>query len=148
MRAFNRLSAKNQLILDKTGRRDAYLRGETTVTQARASLRVEGIRHGWARPPRVRVDMVGKVVAHITAVQTAATGQAPDPANLRARVERMTPAQRAEAVTMSWGRLRQKAADRREMRPPVRQRGGFSSDDDTGDDYYVDEEINPFWYND
>ncbi len=138
---FNSLSTKNQTILDKTGQREAYLRGETTMVQARQRLRNEGIRKGWAKPPRPRVNVVSKIVDHIGVIQFAATGMMPDVDKLRARVERMDRQQRKEAMDISWAELQAKAADRRQLRPPV---GG----DDEGDEYYPDDDINPYWYND
>jgi len=51
--AFNRMSPISQQILKESGQRDAYLRGEATLGEARKQLRNRAVSMGLARPPRV-----------------------------------------------------------------------------------------------
>lgn len=48
--AFNRMSAPNQEMLRRSGLRDAYLRGEVKLSEARRSLRQTAVDLGIARP--------------------------------------------------------------------------------------------------
>jgi hypothetical protein len=52
--AYNKMPAKNQEVLARTGQRDAYLRGETTLVQARSKLRETAIKLGVAKPVKSR----------------------------------------------------------------------------------------------
>lgn len=48
--SYNRMSAANQELLKRSGQRDAYLRGEATLTDARKSLRNTAVGKGIAKP--------------------------------------------------------------------------------------------------
>lgn len=48
--AFNRMSSTNQELLKRAGLRDAYLRGDTTLVEARRSIRPQAVSLGIARP--------------------------------------------------------------------------------------------------
>jgi hypothetical protein len=61
LRSYNRMSAVNQETLKRTGQRDAYLKGETTLGKAKASLRDAAIRVGVAKPVRIRTTPRGTV---------------------------------------------------------------------------------------
>lgn len=50
--AYNRMSAANQELLKRSGTRDAYLRGETSLQQARYDIRPQAIAKGIAKPLR------------------------------------------------------------------------------------------------
>ena len=52
--AWNRMDAVKQNIISKAGKRDAYLRGEITFTDAKRSLRNEAVERGIARPLKRR----------------------------------------------------------------------------------------------
>lgn len=52
--AFNRMPTVNQEILKRSGLRDAYLKGETTLAEAKRSLRPQAISLGAAKPVRSR----------------------------------------------------------------------------------------------
>ena len=54
LKAYNKLSAVNQEILKKAGTRDAYLKGETTLAEAKRKLRDTAVKLGVAKPLRVR----------------------------------------------------------------------------------------------
>lgn len=54
LRAFNRMPAVNQEILKRSGQRDAYLKGETSLVEAKRALRPKAISLGVAKPLRPR----------------------------------------------------------------------------------------------
>lgn len=60
VRAFNNLSPLKQAMLDKTGQREAYLHGFTTLAKVRTSLRDKAVQLGVAKPLRPR-GIVGKL---------------------------------------------------------------------------------------
>lgn len=51
--AFNRMSPLNQELLKQSGQREAYLRGDVSLTNARQQLRATAVTLGIARPPRI-----------------------------------------------------------------------------------------------
>lgn len=52
--AFNGMTAVNQAILNRTGTRDAYLRGEVTLREAKRQLRQRAVASGIVKPLRTR----------------------------------------------------------------------------------------------
>lgn len=50
--AFNRMAPFKQELLKRSGTRDSYLRGETTLADAKSALRPKGLAAGIARPLR------------------------------------------------------------------------------------------------
>ncbi len=50
LNAYNRMDAVKQAVLAKSGKRDAYLRGEVTYTQAKQSLRNDAVERGIVKP--------------------------------------------------------------------------------------------------
>lgn len=50
VKTYNRFDAVKQEILERTGNREAYLRGDVTLAQARQELRVDAIARGIAKP--------------------------------------------------------------------------------------------------
>src|SRR3982751_1389993 len=50
VKSYNRFDAVKQEILERTGNRERYLRGDVTLAQARQELRVEAIGRGIAKP--------------------------------------------------------------------------------------------------
>lgn len=126
VRAFNNLTPAKQAILDKANQREAYLRGETTLADAKDTLRVEAIRHHFIQPP----TRTTSIEHHISSIVQRATGRSIDPDKLHNRVNAMTPAQRREVSEMSFAELQQRASD---------------SDNITESE---DGDTNPFWYRD
>lgn len=59
VRSYNKFDAVKQEILERTGNREAYLRGEVSLADARQTLREDAVRRGVARPyvPRSRLRM-------------------------------------------------------------------------------------------
>jgi hypothetical protein len=71
LRAFNRMPAVNQEILKRSGQRDAYLKGETSLADAKRSLRPKAISLGVAKPTRSRTPGTARAAstpARITAL--------------------------------------------------------------------------------
>lgn len=126
VRAFNNLTPAKQAILDKANQREAYLRGDTTLTEAKNSLRAEAIRNGWTAP----VTRTTSIEHHISSLVQRATGRNIDPDKLHQRVNAMTPEQRREASSLTFAELQQRASDNDNL---------IETDD--GD-------TNPFWYRD
>ena len=126
VRAFNSLTPAKQAILDKANKREAYLRGETTLAQAKNSLRAEAVRNGWAKAP----TRTTSIEHHISDLVQRATGRSLDPDKLHQRISAMTPEQRKEASTITFAELQQRASDNDNL-----------TDTDDGD-------VNPFWYRD
>jgi hypothetical protein len=54
LNAFNRMSPFNQELLKRSGQRDAYLRGEATLADAKSSLRPKAIAQKLAKPLRTK----------------------------------------------------------------------------------------------
>lgn len=54
LRAYNNMTAVKQEILKRSGLRDAYLKGESTLVEARRKLRIEAINLGVAKPVKSR----------------------------------------------------------------------------------------------
>jgi len=54
LNAFNKLSPFNQEILKRSGQRDAYLKGETTLVKAKQALRPAAVNLGLAKPVKRR----------------------------------------------------------------------------------------------
>lgn len=54
LRAYNRMSAVQQETLKRAGQRDAYLKGESTLADAKRSLRQTAVQLGVAKPARPR----------------------------------------------------------------------------------------------
>lgn len=73
LRAYNKMDAVKQEILKRSGLRDAYLKGESTLVEARRKLRTEAIQLGVAKPvkqrrqtapsPTVRRDRLKQMIA-------------------------------------------------------------------------------------
>lgn len=71
--SFNRMSAVNQETLKRAGMRDQYLRGETTLADAKRALRPQAIQLGVAKPVRrrgpiqaiIRTPLDARVAAHL-----------------------------------------------------------------------------------
>ena len=52
--AFNKMPAKNQEVLRRAGMQDSYLRGESTLAQAKAKLREKAVSAGIVKPTKPR----------------------------------------------------------------------------------------------
>lgn len=54
LNAFNKMPAKNQEILRRSGTEESYLRGETSLAEAKRTLRVTAVNQGIVKPLRTR----------------------------------------------------------------------------------------------
>lgn len=54
LKSFNRMSAVNQEVLKRSGQREAYLKGQTNLAEAKRSLRPQAIALNVAKPLRNR----------------------------------------------------------------------------------------------
>lgn len=54
LRAYNNLTAVQQETLKRSGQREAYLKGETTLAKAKAALRPTAVNLGIAKPVKTR----------------------------------------------------------------------------------------------
>lgn len=52
--AYNRMTAEKQAVIDRAGHRDSFLRGETTYTDSKRTLRETGVSQGILKPLRQR----------------------------------------------------------------------------------------------
>lgn len=52
VKSFNQMSALNQRILDETKQREAYLRGDITISEAKRALRSKAVDLGIVKPAR------------------------------------------------------------------------------------------------
>ncbi len=57
--AYNKMSPVNQEILKRTGKRDAYLKGEGTLADAKRELRKVAVQLGIAKPTRTKLPALG-----------------------------------------------------------------------------------------
>jgi hypothetical protein len=52
--AYNKMPASKQAVIDRSGNRDKFLRGEVTYTDSKKALRESGVRQGILKPLRIR----------------------------------------------------------------------------------------------
>lgn|SRR6478735_5028854 len=71
--SYNRMSATSQEVLRRSGMRDAYLKGEGTLSDAKRALRGKAVEKGFAKPlkPKLRLGapyesaLDNRVAAHV-----------------------------------------------------------------------------------
>lgn len=136
--AFNRMSVTNREALKQSGMREAYLRGETTLRDARTALRGTAVQKGYARPvtgtasptaPAVAGSLDSIVTGHVVR-ELRKAGLHPNPQKLRKRIPHMTNAEKRRVEKMSAAEMRAYASDSDNM---------IEIDD---------EPVNPLWYHD
>jgi hypothetical protein len=149
--SFNRMPAKNQAILDRAGMREAYLRGDATLGDAKGILRQEAIGKGLAKPVRQRrkntplYDTSGKgagwqVFHHLNNLNTS---EKKDPRTIAAFVNLMDERQRRRAMSFtSFTDVLAAATQKRNGTIDIM--GKFHDPEDVA---YIDgEAYNVFWY--
>jgi hypothetical protein len=136
--AYNRMSAVNQEILKRSGNRDAYLAGTTSLAEAKRALRPSAVAQGVAKPlkARVRITPISRgslttldkqIAAHLKRTIRAA-GKHVNEATVDREIQYLDP---PEQQMMGWDYGRIKHAGRRH------------SEYET----FVDGKVhNPFWY--
>lgn len=133
--AFNRMSPVSQELLKRSGLREAYLRGEAKLSDAKTALRPAGIRLGVAKPVRpriprvvIRTDLDARVAQHLKYV-IRAEGRHVNERTVDRNVVYIPDDERVDVLDWDYGKV--KYAGRK------------------GSDYeiFVDgAKRNPFWY--
>lgn len=97
--SWNKMPAKNQEILRRAGMKDSFLKGESTLVEARRRLRITAVEKGIAKPVRLRrpskstADDVYDTYRHLDQlIQT----ERKDQDHLRVNAMVMSPDQRTE----------------------------------------------------
>lgn len=139
VKLYNSMSALNQKILVETKQRDAYLRGEVSITDAKRELRQRAVDLGVARPlrarnvpsvPRSAGDIRTRVLDHLWTQLTGATTRAPvNIGVLRRGTLLMTSDQLNRSLRMAA--------------PDIKQAAG---NPDEALDVGTETKLNPFWY--
>jgi hypothetical protein len=131
VRAFNKLTPAQQRVLDTTGNREKYLKGEITLTEAKRELREQAIQRGIAKPLRTLKE---RAITNILTVAEqriiSEKSSAIRKDTVERNVDRMTVPQRRLAARVSYEELAELGRDNERL----------EVDTDTG------EEWNPFWY--
>lgn len=133
--AYNRMSAEKQAVIDRTGNRESFLRGEVTFTQSKRQLRESAVSQGIVKPVRQRARPISKaqqtyddtIVEHLKDVGLDGT----------ARWNEKRVRQRL-AVTRKEHKRPMLVMDREQLRRNAARRPAEFEDD--GYDF------NPFWY--
>lgn len=99
--AWNKMPATNQAILDRTGNREAYLRGEVSIADAKRQLRLKAVDKGFVKPLKGATQTTGvrtngwQVFHHLNNLNQ----RDKDPRQIAKRVNYMTESQRRKALT-------------------------------------------------
>lgn len=131
--AYNKMPAEKQAVIDRSGNRERYLRGEVTFSDSKKALRSLGVRLGIVKPLRPRMPKISlgqklyddAVIEHL---KDEGLDQAErwDEKNTRVRLARTSRPDKRVIL----------AADRATIRRQARRR------EDEFDDY----DFNPWWY--
>src|SRR4030067_1175638 len=62
--AYNKMPAERQAVIDRAGHRERYLKGETTYTEAKRTLRERAVQAGLLKPVRGRRPNIGPKQQH------------------------------------------------------------------------------------
>lgn len=156
LNAFNKLTADKQAILTRSGSRDAYLRGETTLTEAKAKLRPEAISKGITKPVKARAPKTTprkrdlgegwRVFHHLNNLNTH---EKKDPRAVAAFVNLMNDEQRQRALSFTrWDQVLAASTGKRPEQVPRSRRVDIQGIlHDENDVVYIDDHaFNVFWY--
>lgn len=134
--SFNRMSTRNQQLLKASGQREAYLRGEATLKDARSVLRETAVSKGIAKPLRTRVreavrpsnTQLDDFVASHVIKELRDAGKGVDAGRVRYHVPYMDTEDKIQATRWNVGQIKAYASDRSKL-------------------ITIDEqEVNPLWY--
>jgi hypothetical protein len=134
--SFNRMDAVKQRTIKESGTLTSYLKGETTLADAKRKLRPEAIQKGIAKPPRVR----GKANSDATIIEKllGLANHRPDNSDHHGTIDR-------ETVTHN-------VRDRMSGEQKAKAMGLSSYEElveEATDDNNLDADgRNPFWYHD
>lgn len=140
--AYNRMSGASQEVLRQAGLREEYLKGQSSLKDARGILRAKALQQGYAKPTkREKQEAIdaGKFTTHVELATWAASrigsklrevGRQPNYERMVKNLTFLTDQSLVRAVEMEIGEIRQLAGD---------------------DDLLITlpdgRKINPFWYN-
>jgi hypothetical protein len=140
--AFNKLGAVQQEVLKRSGTKDTYLRGESTLADAKRKLRGTAVNLGLTTPVKPRVakpaagsrarldEFIKGIVAQNILKKTREAGKFPDPRTVLDEVDTLTP-DTYDPAMRKW--------DYAELKYAGRQGSEYS--------VWIDgREHNPFWY--
>lgn len=122
--AYNKMDAAKQAIIDRSGNREAYLRGDITYADSKRALRQQGVERGIIPPVRSRGGSISaEDVArrYISVLHSA--GASPNVPKTIERILDMTDAELRKAWTATYDTIKQNA---QRTVPPG--------------------EVNPWWY--
>lgn len=138
LKAYNSMSALNQRVLDESKQREAYLRGDVKLTDAKRVLRNKAVDLGIAKPLKTQApvarpvrgnDKRTRVLDHMWRTLTGSTTRSPvNIGALRRGTLLMTPDQLTRALSMA---------------APEMKSAGRNPDESVEIDGKA---INPFWY--
>jgi hypothetical protein len=104
VRSFNKFTPAQQAIIDRTGNRESYLRGETTLAEARRQLREKAVAQEIVKPIRVRVretPTIDNVAANIIRItNTSPKNTTVNTKTVYRNVRRMTETQKRRAAAL------------------------------------------------
>lgn len=141
VKSYNSMPAINQRVLDETKQREAYLRGDVTIADAKRALRNKAVDLGIAKPLRPKVTATGvttgrvgdkrtRVLDHMWRQLTGTTTRGKvNIMALRRGTLFMTPDQLSRALAMTGVDLKNAAGNEEEEVEPIEGKP-----------------LNPFWY--
>lgn len=130
--AYNKMPAEKQAVIDRAGHRDSYLKGASTFTEAKRTLREKAVRLGVVKPVAVRRPVIGpKQQIYDDAVIQHYHDEGLNTPRENAFRQRL-------AVTRRHTKREMLAATKAEIRRNAARRAS-----DFDDEY----DFNPWWYN-
>jgi len=116
--AYNKMPAVKQEVLKRSGLRDAFLKGQTTYTEAKKALRPKAVAKGVARPVRARIAAKPKkidkararagYIAQAWAYQLRRAEKEYNPATVYAGSQFV---EEADAESLTYAQIKERASD-------------------------------------
>lgn len=116
--AYNKMPAVKQEVLKRAGLRDAFLKGETTYTEAKKALRPKAVEKGVARPVRAKIAAKPKridrsraregFIAQAWTYQLRKAEKEYNPATVYAGSQFV---EEADAETLTYAQIKERASD-------------------------------------
>lgn len=134
--SYNNMSGRSQELLRQSGLRDSYLRGESTLKDAKTALRPKAVQYGIAKPLKSdirfqRPDLVSldqRIATHIVTTLRG-DGRSVNADVITSRVKHLPSKIKSQVTTWSSGKIRAYAGDENNI---------ITVDDETV--------FNPLWY--
>lgn len=129
--AFNKLSPAQQRILDRTGNREKYLKGEVNLSEAKRQLRGVAERTGvFESAKSLKQRGIANILARAEEREVTPKTSAIKPQTVEENANRWNPTERKIAARLTYPELKALASDKNLE----------EVDTDTGEIY------NPYWY--